>query len=110
MIVDALDMTIRYLGIATLTVLILAGLGLLLLTAVMVAIKFTPRMHIGRPMNDGELCFYDSRSIVSGKTGERIGPSRRMVNAPLGIKWWCGLSYRGAPKWFVGFIRWEPKA
>lgn len=106
---DWLELTIHYLGIGTLTVIILGALGLLLLTVVMIAIKFTPRLHIGIPANEGELCFYDPRSIISGKNGQQIGPSRRMINAPLGIKWWCGLSYRPAPKWFVGVIRWEPK-
>lgn len=96
---DWLDLTIHYLGIATLTVLILAGLGLLLLTVVMVVIKFTPRLHIGKPKNKGELCFYDDRS------GER-----RLINAPLSIKWWYGASYRNSSKWFFGLIRWEPKS
>lgn len=101
---DWLELTIRYLGISLLTVIILGAVGLVSITVVMVAIKFTPRLHIGKPQNNGELCFYDSRPICMGKDGER-----RMINAPLGIKWWFGASYRNSPKWFFGLIRWEPK-
>lgn len=106
---DWLELTIHYLGIATLTVLIMGSLGCLLIALIIIGIKFTPRLHLGMPANEGELCFYDDRAVVSGSTGERINPGRRMINAPLGIKWWCGLSYRPSPKWFVGIIRWEPR-
>jgi hypothetical protein len=93
-----LDLTIFYLGVGALTVIVLAALACVLLAIVFLVMKFTPRLHVGRPHNDGELCFYDDRS-----------GARRMINAPLGIKWWFGASYRNSPRWFVGLIRWEPK-
>lgn len=104
---DWLELAIRYLGIATLTVIIVAGVGLLVLTSVMLVIRYTPRLHVGRPQNDGELCFYDRRVITTGKGDERTEGERRPIAEPLKIKWWFGLSRRNSSKWFVGFIRWD---
>lgn len=97
---DWLELTIRYLGIGLLSTILLALIAGTLLCVAAIVIRLTPRLHYGRPPNDGELCFYDPRVV-----GER-----RMINAPLKIKWWLGLSRRNSSKWFVGFIRWEPKA
>lgn len=73
-------------------------------------IRFIPRLHFGKPKNDGELCFYDPRVIITGKGGKRVEGERRLITDPLKIKWWVGLSRRNSSKWFVGIIRWDPKA
>lgn len=106
---DWLDLTIHYLGVATLTVILMAILAAVLLIVAFFVIRYTPRLHVGRPRNDGELCFYDPRIIVTGKGGERIEGGRQLITDPLKIKWWVGLSRRNSNKWFFGYIRWEPK-
>ena len=106
---DWFDLTVRYLGIALLSVILLALIVGVLLGIAFVVIRFTPRLHVGKPQNDGELTFYDPRVITSGKDGQRIEGGRRPISAPLCIKWWVGLSRRNSSKWFVGLIRWEPK-
>jgi hypothetical protein len=107
---DWLDLTIRYLGIALLSVILLALIGGALLCIAVVVIRFTPRLHMGKPQNDGELSFYDSRMIVTGKNGKPVSGERRLISEPLKIRWWLGLSRRNSSKWFIGLIRWEPKA
>lgn len=107
---DWLELTIRYLGIATLSVIALAVLTGALLCVAFIVIQLTPRLHIGRPKNDGELCFYDPNVIITGKKGERIEGERQLITDPLKIKWWLGLSKRNSSKWFFGFIRWDAKA
>lgn len=110
-IVDWLELTIRYLGIGLLTAILLAVTVGALLCFAIVVVKFTPRLHVGKPTNEGELCFYDSRHILTLKNNEHCGTQeRRLVNRPLKFKWWFGLSHRGSPKWFIGIIRWEPAA
>lgn len=106
---DWFELTIRYLGIATLTTILLASTAAVALGAAVFAIRYMPRLHAGEPNNEGELCFYDYRRIITGKDDQRVEGERRMINAPLGIRWWFGISYRPAPKWFIGIIRWEPK-
>lgn len=100
-----LDHIIWHLG--AVTFLVLAGLAIAaVLAAIVVAFVIsTPRLHVGQPKNDGELCFYDYRTIITGKDGQRIEGTRRMINAPLQLKWWFGISHRRAPKWFIGIIR-----
>lgn len=106
---DWLDLAIRYLGIAMLTVLALILLVGTLLCVAIVVIRFTPRLHFGAPKNDGELRFYDPCVIITGKGDKRIEGERRLITDPLKIKWWVGLSKRNSSKWFVGFIRWEAR-
>lgn len=96
---DWLELAIRYLGIAMLSTICLALIAGTLLCVAIVVVRFTPRVHLGRPQNDGELSFYDPRVIGD----------RRLITDPLKIKWWVGLSRRTSSKWFFGFIRWEPK-
>lgn len=96
---DWLELAIRYSGIALLSVIALALIAGALFCAAFVVIWLTPRLHYGKPQNDGELCFYDPR----------IKDERRLITDPLKIKWWFGLSRRNSAKWFIGVIRWDPK-
>lgn len=105
-----MDLAIWYAGVAVLSVALLALIAGTILCIAVVVIHFTPRLHIGRPQNDGELCFYDPRVITTGKGDKRIEGERRPIAAPLRIKWWVGLSRRNSAKWFVGFIRWDPQS
>lgn len=73
-----MDLTIKYLGTAALAFIILAFVAGLLLGALYLAVRFIPRLNVGAPINEGELCFYDYQSITTGKDGERVGcPSPR---------------------------------
>ncbi|NEV75535.1 hypothetical protein DYI24_00370 [Rhodopseudomonas sp. BR0C11] len=104
-----LDQVIWWLGVAALVAISFAAVIAISFFLLWLMLKFIPRWHVGVPHNDGELCFYDRSRIISGKGGVRIEGDRRMVNAPLRIKWWFGCSYRHSPKWFFGLIRWEPR-
>jgi hypothetical protein len=57
-----------------------------------------PRFHLGRPENPGELHFWQEREA---------GPA---VFQKLRLKWWCGLSSRRRPKWFLGVMAWDKKS
>lgn len=106
---DWLDLTIFCLGTGALAVILLAVVAVVLLGLAIIVIRLTPRLHWGKPQNDGELSFYDSRMIVTGKDGKPISGERRLISEPLKIRWWLGLSRRNSSKWFIGLIRWEPK-
>lgn len=106
---DWFDLVIWYLGIALFGAIATVGLGGMIAAIVVAVSTFAPRLHAGQPNNDGELCFYDYRTIITSKDGERIEGTRQMINAPLKLKWWFGISHRRSPKWFIGIIRWEPK-
>lgn len=102
------DLLIRC-GMAILAAVVVTAIVFIVGCVTIVVSKFAPRFHVGIPKNDGELCFYDPRAVNTGKDDQGIDPKRRMINSPLSIKWWLGISYRPAPKWFVGIIRWESK-
>jgi hypothetical protein len=107
---DWFELAIRYSGIALLSVVAMALIAGTLLCIAIVVIRLTPRLHFGKPQNDGELHFYDPCVIITGKGDKRIEGERRLITDPLKIKWWVGLSKRNSSKWFIGLIRWEPKS
>lgn len=108
---DWLELTIRYLGIGLLTVIILGAVGLVLLTLVMVAIKLTPRLHIGAPKSIMEMQSFSSSQIMTTKHGvtKPLDPTPRPFQQ-LELKWWFGLSSRNSARWFFGFMRWQNKS
>lgn len=81
--------------------------GIALFVAAVLLWALLPRLHVGRPKNDGELCFYDPRVIISGKDGKPIKGERRMIAAPLKIRWWLALSKRNSSRWFIGVMRFD---
>lgn len=95
-----LDLVFHYIGVAV--VAAVAGIVLVVVSAAifLIARMLTPRLHVGRPKNDGELCFYDPRVILANDR-------RHMVAAPLKIRWWAGLSKRNSSRWFIGVMRFD---
>ncbi|MGX1353381.1 hypothetical protein AB7M49_007002 [Bradyrhizobium elkanii] len=90
-----LDCVFYLIGVAVIS----AAAGIVLAVIVVGLWMLRPRLHIGRPKYSGELSFYERRADGSFRT----------INAPLGIRWWLGLSKRNSARWFIGVIRWEPK-
>lgn len=105
-----LEMTIRYLGIATLSVVVLAAVVAVGLGLLAILLRFTPRLHYGSPQNPGELRFYNRYTITTGKDGQAIEGTSQLLNDPLKIKWWVGLSHRVGARWWLGVICFQPKA
>lgn len=108
---DWLELTIRYLGIALLTVIVLAAVGLVLLTVVVAAIKLTPRLHFGAPKSIMEMQSFSTSQITTTKHGvtKPLNPTPSPFQK-LELKWWVGLSSRNSAKWFFGIMRWQNKS